>query len=148
MKRGGLGLERLANLFSVTVMAPVAMQPGSRQPSSLLFHRGFKPGVFLHNSERKKGLPRILPNWRGPQAHAPKTGISALYLNTSILSQKLHQPLGKQVPQSSLPAAWVWVKEHRRSHSWNGQDSGHAPAAEWSCSCGYHRARLGLETGE
>lgn len=54
-------------------------------------------------------------------------GITALYIDSSILSQKLDKPLGKQVPQSSHPAAWVWVKEHGRSHSLNGQDSVPAP---------------------
>lgn len=93
-------MERLANLFSVTVMAPVAMQPGSRQPSPLLFHRGFKPGVFLHNSERKKGLPRILPNWRGPQAPAPQNW------DQCLVYQHLH-PQPETAPASRETGATV-----------------------------------------
>lgn len=55
MRRGGLGLERLANLFSATVMVPVAMQPGSRQLSSFLFHQGFKPGGLSIQLREEEG---------------------------------------------------------------------------------------------
>lgn len=140
MKRGGLGLERLANLFSVTVMAPVAVQPGSRQPSSFLFHQGFKPGVEEGASQDPTKLERT------PGTRPPNWDQCLVYKH--LHPQPETAPVSRETGATIYPPSSLSLGQRTQKSQleWAGQWA--CSSAAWSCSCDYHRAGLGLETGE